>query len=36
MMVEVEAKFQLFDKPMRGKKINTTTEYHSNEKFGYK
>lgn len=30
MVVELEARFQLFDEPMRGEKINTLTKYHSN------
>ena len=32
----MEARFQSLDEPMRGEKINSTTEGHSNEKLGYK
>lgn len=34
MVVEVEARFQAFDEPMRGKEVNTTSENHSSERLG--
>ena len=31
MMVEVEARFQAFDEPVRGEEVNMTNEDHSFE-----
>ena len=34
MVVEVEARFQAFDEPVRGEEVNTISEDHSSERLG--